>query len=555
MFRRIGWQVLLVGIGFLIAAGMLFYMASTYTTEYRPAPGGTYVESVSGYPRSLNPLLTSYNDADSDVTALAFNGLTRMTMQGEVAPDLAQRWEIASSGITYTFYLDPQALWHDGTPVSTDDVVFTVGLLQDPDYPGPPHISQLWQTVEVQKVDDLTVQFILSQPYAPFLDYTTIGLLPAHLLSGTAAAELPTLEYNRAPVGTGPYRVADVVVAEGQITEVTFKRFQRYYGLAPYLENIVLRFYPTDRAALEAYERGQVEGIGEVPPELLPQAWEQEDLRFYTAPQAEMAMLYFNELLTDTVPFAETKARQALFYSLDRQALIDELLLGQAIAPETPLLPGTWAYDTEDVRAYDYDPELARQLFDQAGWVRPESGGILRSRVGQPLRFSLLVANEPQEVALGQAIADQWARQGVSVTVEAVPPLVRNGALESRDYEAALVHVRLSGDPDPYPFWHETQYLTGQNYAGFRHRRISEVIEAARITINREERKQLYREFQQLFMEEVPAFPLYVPAYTHAVDAQTQGVQIGPLISTGDRFRNVADWYVLQRRVIVSEQE
>jgi peptide/nickel transport system substrate-binding protein len=267
-----------------------------------------------------------------------------------------------------------------------------------------------------------------------------------------------------------------------------------------------------------------------------------------------MAMLYFNELLTDTVPFAEPKVRQGLLYSLDRQALIDQFLMGQAIIPETPLLPGTWAYDTEDVPTYPYDPELALQRFDQAGWVRSDDGS-LRSRMGQPLRFSLLVADEPQDVALGQAIADQWARQGISVTIEAVPPLVRNGALESRDYEAALVHLMLPGDPDPYPFWHETQYLTGQNYAGFRHRRISEIIEAARITINREERLQLYREFQQLFMEEVPALPLYVPAYTHAVDVRTQGVQIGPLASTGDRFRNIADWYVLQRRVIVSEQD
>lgn len=554
MFRRIGWQVLLVGIGFLIAAGMLFYMASTYTTEYRPAPGGTYVESVSGYPRSLNPLLSFYNDADSDVTALAFSGLTQINMRGEVVPDLAQRWEIATSGITYTFHLDPQALWHDGAPVSADDVVFTMGLLQDPDYPGPPHISQLWQTVEVQKVNELTVRFVLSQPYAPFLDYTTIELLPAHLLDGIAAADLPSLDFNRAPMGTGPYRISDVQVAEGQIKEVTLKRFQRYYGPDSYLESVVLRFYPTDRAALEAYEQGRVEGVGEVPPELLPQAWEQEELRFYTAPESEMAMLYFNELLTDTVPFAEPKVRQGLLYSLDRQALIDQFLMGQAIIPETPLLPGTWAYDTEDVPTYPYDPELALQRFDQAGWVRSDDGS-LRSRMGQPLRFSLLVADEPQDVALGQAIADQWARQGISVTIEAVPPLVRNGALESRDYEAALVHLMLPGDPDPYPFWHETQYLTGQNYAGFRHRRISEIIEAARITINREERLQLYREFQQLFMEEVPALPLYVPAYTHAVDVRTQGVQIGPLASTGDRFRNIADWYVLQRRVIVSEQD
>ncbi len=533
---------------------MLVYIAATYTTEYRAAPGGTYVEGVSGYPQSLNPLLSFYNDADSDVTALTFSGLTRMTMQGDIAPDLAQGWEIDLSGITYTFHLNPRALWHDGTPVSADDVVFTVGLLQDPDYPGPPHIGQLWRSVDAQKLDDLTVQFALEEAYVPFLDYTTVGLLPFHLLRGIRAADLPTLDFNRAPVGTGPFRLTDVVVEDGQIVEVGLKRFSRYHGASPYLENLLVRFYPTDRAVFEAYQEGLVEGIGHVPPALLPEAWEQPTLQFYSAPKAEMTLLYFNQILTETVPFADTQVRQALFYGLDRSALIEEVLNGQAIVPATPLLPGTWAYTTEDVPPYDYDPERAVALLASAGWRRPNEDGLLRKPGADPMRFSLLVADEPRDVALGEAIAAQWAALGISVTLETVPPLVRNGSLESRNYEAALAHFVLPGDPDPYPFWHETQAVVGQNYAGFQHRRISEVIEQARITTDREKRRVLYQEFQELFMDEVPAFPLYVPVYTYAVDTKLRGVQLGPLMHSGDRFRNIEDWYVLQRRVIVSEQ-
>ncbi len=555
MFRRIGWQVLLVGIGFLIAAGMLVYLAATYTTEYRPAPGGTYVEGVSGYPQSLNPLLSFYNGADSDVTALVFSGLTRLTMQGEVAPDLVLGWEIDPTGITYTFRLNPRALWHDGYPVSAEDVIFTIGLLQDPDYPGPPHIARLWQSVQLAKIDELTVQFVLEEPYAPFLDYTTVGLLPAHILAGIQAADLPSLpEFSYAPVGTGPFRSAEVVVEEGLITEVLLKRFSRYYGPAPYIENFVFRFYPTAQASFEAYMEGAVEGVGRVPVELLSEAWQQEDLNFYSAPQAEMTLLYFNEMLTETVPFAATAVRQALFFALDRRGLVDEVLQGQAVIPQTPLQPGTWAYSVKGVPQYPYDPEKARALFSRAGWTRPTLTGTLRNRVGEPLSFSLMVADEPADIAVGGLLAEQWGRLGISVTVQAVPPLVRNAALESHDYEVALAHFVLPGDPDPYPFWHETQTPVGQNYAGFRHRRISELIEEARIVGDREWRLELYQEFQRLIMEEVPAFPLYVPVYTYAVDKQVQGVQIGPLMQSGDRFRNIAAWYVLQRRVIVSEQ-
>lgn len=546
--------MLLVGVGFVLTAAILFYLGETYTTEFRPAPGGTYVESVGGYPQSLNPLLGSFNDADSDVVSLVFSGLTRMGAHGEVEPDLAIGWEIDPSGITYTFHINPDALWHDGMYVTSNDVVFTVGLLQDPDYPGPRDLGELWRSVNVIKMDDYTVQFVLSQVYAPFLDYTTIELLPAHLLSDIQATDLPNLDFNRQPIGTGPFRLTEVETSEGQISAVILKRFQRYYGPEPYLENVILRFYPTPRAAFEVYQDGVVEGISRIPSELLFEAFAEEDLKLHSAPKAEMVMIYLNETITDTVPFDRTRVRQALYFGIDRQELADEVLMGQAILPETPFLPGTWAYTVEGVPRYSYDPVQSEALLAEEGWERAGLGEPLRNVAGQPLSFSLVVANEQQDIAIARALVEQWSRLGISVTVQAVPSLALTGALESRSYQAALAHLVVPGDPDPYPFWHEKQTEVGQNYAGFQHRRISEIIEQARLIVVQEQRFILYREFQQLFMEEVPALPLYIPVYTYAVDTRINGEQMGPLMYTGDRFRTIADWYVLQRRVVVSEQ-
>ena len=554
MFRRIGWQSLLVGIGFLFAAGMLVHLAATYTTDFRPAPGGTYVESVGGYPQTLNPLLSFYNDADADVTTLVFSGLTRWTMDGAIEPDLALGWEIDPGGITYTFHINPRALWHDGVAVSADDVLFTVGLLQDPDYPGPPDIGALWRSVHVEKVDDLTVRFTLQEPYAPFLDYTTIGLLPAHLLDGIRAGDLPTLALDRQPIGSGPFRITGIDVDNGQINAVMLKRFPRYPGPKPYLENVTLRFYPTQQAAFEAYEAGNSEGVAAVPPALLPRVWEDERLNLYSAPYAEMGMLYLNEILTQTLPFDKMEVRRALLYALDRQALINEVLEGQALVPQTPLIPGTWAYDDSDVRRYAYDPQQAEALLTIAGWTRTTPTETLHDDAGRPLSFTLMTVDSEPDRSLAQAIAQQWEAIGISVTVDAVPPLALGGALEGRSYEAALVRLALPGDPDPYPLWHETEALSGQNYTGFRHRRISEIIEQARRLTDRQQRRELYHEFQQRFMDEVPALPLFVPIYNYAVDRRVHDVQIGPLMRPSDRFRSIADWYVLQRRVIVSER-
>jgi len=555
MFRRIGWQVLLVGIGFLVAAAVLGYMATTYTTEFRPAPGGTYVESVGGYPQSLNPLLSSYNDADGDVVALVFTGLTRMNMHGEIEPDLAAGWDIDPQGITYTFRLNRNVVWHDGYPFTAQDVIFTTELLQDPDYPGPADIGQLWRSVSVSALDDYTVRFVLKEPFAPFLDYTTMGILPEHRLEGVNAADLAQSSFSREPIGTGPFRVADTELEEGHISAVTLKRFPRFYGRGSYLENVVLRFYPTPRAAFEAYQDGIAEGVARIPVDLLPDAFAESGLRLYSAPTSEMSMIYFNELITDTLPFNDTRVRQALYTGLDRQALVDDVLMGQAVLPDTPLLPGTWAYTVEGVPTYPHDNDRALALFAEAGWHRRALTDTLRNAEGTPLAFSLVAANDPQELAVARAVAEQWQTLGVSVTVEAVPAAALTGVLESRAYQAALARLLLPGDPDPYPLWHETQALPGQgqNYAGFQNRRISEVIEQGRITVRRDERMALYREFQQLFMQELPALPLYVPVYTYAMDARVNGGQIGPLMKPADRFLTLSDWYVLQRRVVASQ--
>jgi len=553
MFRRIGWQVLLIGIGLLVVASVLAYASSTYTTEFRPAHGGTYVEAVQGYPQLFNPLLSFYNDAEADVVSLVFSGLTDLDMRGEVVPDLATGWQVDERGITYTFKLNRNVMWHDGYPFSADDVIYTVKLLQDPEFPGPSDIGRLWRAIEVDRVDDYTVRFVLPEPYAPFLDYTTIGILPVHLLERVSAAELAQSDFSKRPVGTGAFRLADVERVSGHVASVRLRRFPRYYGPGSYLDGVSFRFFPTARAALEAYRDGEVEGIARIPVELLPEVLAEPDLQLYSAPTAEMVMLYLNVLVTDTVPFGDTRVRQALMYGLDRQALVDEVLMGQALLPATPLIPGTWAYTTEGVPSYEFDQERALGLLAEAGWQKSDAG-MLVDEDGQPLAFSLIVADDPIDYAVAQDIAVQWGTLGLSVTVSSVPPLALSGVLDSRTYEAGLAHLIIPGDPDMYPFWHETQALPGQgqNYSGFRHRRISEVLEQARMVVGREQRLSLYKEFQQLFMQELPAIPLYVPVYTYAVDRRVSGVQLGPLMEPSDRFATLPDWYVLQRRVVGS---
>jgi peptide/nickel transport system substrate-binding protein len=513
------------------------------------------VEGLVGQPGQLNPLLSGFERPDQAICSLIFSGLTRLNARGEVEPDLASDWEISDDGLSYTFRLRTNARWHDGTPVTADDVILTLRLLQDPEFPGPAELGgNMWRTVKIEEVDRRTLRFKLAEPYAPFLDYTTVGILPSHRIAGTYAVDLPKAEFNLAPVGSGPFQVEDMESEDGTIVSIVLEQFPRHYRARPYLDRIQFRFYPSYRAALRAYEEGEVEGVAQVRADDLARARELPGLSLFSAPIAENAMVFLNLDRADAPFFREQEVRQALMYALDRERIVDEVLGGQGLVSSSPMLPGTWAY-SPDTSAYRHDPDQAGVLLDEIGWVLPSQTGGVRHKGGDLLTFTLLSSNDPRREAVAEMLAEQWADVGIDVTVETVPNAEIIKALEDREFQAALVHLRLAGDPDPYPFWHETQVDGGQNYGGFVHRRISEVTERARVTVNRNRREELYDEFQVLFAEQLPSLPLYVPVYTYGVDERINDVQIGPLMHPSDRFRTILNWWIVHRRVFVSEAE
>ncbi len=555
MTRHIRWQILLILLGVILVGILLAYLAINYTTILRPGHGGTYVEGIAGFPHHLNPLLSGYSDVDRDICALLFSSLTRMNADGEVEPDLAQWDPPSADGLTYIFHLRRDTRWHDGTPVTADDVIFTTSLLQDPDFPGPPELgANVWRTVKAEKIGSFTVRFTLAEPYAPFLDYTTFGILPAHLLQGIQAADLPTAPFNLQPIGSGPFQLEEIEIEEETITSMVLKPSTNYYGLQPHLDRLQLRFYPTYQTAISAYEEGEIEGISRIPTAELEHAKALPTLNLFSAQVAEYGIVILNLNRDDLPFFQEPEVRQALLYALNRQEIIDQVLEGQALVAHSPLLPGNWAYH-DDIQRYDYDPHKATDVLWEAGWVLPRVSATALRKNRTDLKFTLLTSSEPERVGVAEMIAEQWKEIEVDVTVETASPSEVREALETRNFDAILVHIAAPGDPDPYPFWHQEQIESGQNYAGFNDRHMSEIIEQARVTVNPERRRQLYQEFQDIFAQQVPSLPLYVPVYTYGVDERIHDVQIGPLVHPSDRFRTIAAWWIVPRRVFVSESE
>ena len=557
MGRYIRWQALIALSGIILVGVFLFSIALSRTTVLVPDEGGIYTEGLAGAPQYVNPLLAHYNPVDQDLAALIFSGLTRTDDQGELQPDLASTWTVSPDGLVYLFHLRRDARWSDGEPFDADDVLFTIGLMQDPEFPGVPYLANLWRSVKVEKLDDHTVRFRLGEPLPTFADYTTIGILPEHVLGAVSARDLLTHPFNTQPIGTGPFLLESISAEQALVAPNPRYIPPPGRGDArreqPFLAGMEFRFYPTYERLITAYQSGDIQGISYIPPYLFAEAAELDSLNLYSARLSGYQIVYLNLKDPEGSPFfQDARVRRALLLALDRQTLIDEALNGQGIAANGPIRPWSWAYDSR-IPNTEYDPDQAEALLAEANWIDTDGDGI-RDKDGRPLQFTLLTGDDPIFTGLAQAMAEQWARHGMVVQVEPMGASLSE-RLRTRDFQAVLVELLLSGDPDPYPLWHQTQIEGGQNYGGWDNRQASEVLEQARYLTDRSQRKRYYDRFQGLFVDETPALIIAYPTYTYAIDESVRNVQIGPMVSPSDRFRSFPDWYINTRRVIVAEAE
>jgi peptide/nickel transport system substrate-binding protein len=548
--KSIRWQLIIILVaGILVGALLLSGQSGFRLFSPSPAKGGLYTEALVGGLQRLNPLLDFYNQPDRDVDRLVFSGLLRFDSRGEAQTDLAEKWGVSMDGLTYNFDIQPKAVWHDGQPVTSADVVFTIEKMRDTASVLPEDLKTLWKSVEVVALSDKSLQFQLAEAYAPFKDYLTFGILPKHLLGNLGYNEIVNASFNIQPVGSGPYRFEKLIVEDGQIKGVALKANENYYGQVPYISQVVFRYYPDGPLAYSAYMQGNVQGIGEVSMDILASGLANSNLSLYSARKPEVSMVLLN-LKNDEVKFFQDKViRKALLTGLNRRGMLDRIYSGQGIIASVPLLPGTWAY-YDGLTPVDYDSQKAIDLLKQQGYVLANAGDSVRAKDGNSLNFELLYPQDGMHQAIAEAIQSDWGKIGVAVTLKPVAyDLLVLDHLQPLNYQAALVDLNYSDapDPDPYPFWDISQAGGGQNYSQWENRVASEYLEQARISQDYEERAKLYRNFQVIFSDELPALPLFYPVYNYGVDKSVQGVHMGPLFDPSDRFYNITNWFLASK--------
>ena len=547
--KQFRWQIIIIFITGLIV-GLLLLSEQTGFRLVSPVParGGSYAEALIGNFQRLNPVLDYYNPADRDVNRLIYSSLIKYDEKGLPKADLAAEWGISFDGLTYNFALKENAFWHDGAPVIAEDIVFTIDLMRDPSSVYPEDLKDFWQQVDVIALEEKQLQFRLQEPFTPFIDFLNFGILPKHILSGMTYDEMVTSEFNLNPIGSGPYQFDGVITEAGEIKGVVLRVNENFYEEPAFLEEIVFRYYPTQEAGYNAYLNGGVQGVSNVSGVVLTDALNNDDLSVYSIIEPEISMILFNLNNNNVRFFQEKELRKSLLYAIDRKGILKNVYKGQGVIADVPILRNSWA-NFEGNQRIDQDNQRAVALLREIGFVSDQEGGeATRVRDGVRLSFSMVHPEDSYHSALATAIQSDWKKIGVEVTL--IPVTYQElllDHLQPLTYEAALVDINYyrSPDPDPYPFWDQSQQTGGQNYSQWENRVASQYLEEARVIRDVEERAKLYRNFQVIFSDEMPALPLFFPVYSFAVDSSIQGIRLGAMYDTGDRFWNVTEWFII----------
>jgi peptide/nickel transport system substrate-binding protein len=546
--KKLRWQLVIIFLTGMVV-GFLLLGEQTESQAQLPQPiqGGIYSEALIGSMQRFNPILDYFNPVDQDVDRLIYSGLLRFDDRGNPYSNLAESWAVSQDGTVYNVSLRQNIKWHDGEPLTSRDVLFTIDLIRAGGDIVPQDLQAFWEDVEVIALSDTTIQFRLPESFSPFPDYLTFGILPEHLLADLTFEDMVNADFNMQPIGSGPYKFDHFVFENDQISGVILTAFDEYYGQKPFIEQIIFRYYPDGTTAYQAYQDGTVQGISGVSADILPSVLVNPNLSIYSGRLPQLYLVLFNLNNPQLSFFQDAAVRHALLLGINRQWIVDQVMEGQAIVADSVILPGTWAsYD--GLERVGYDADVAKNMLKTAGWVVTGETDTVRIKDNIPMRFEMMYPDEDPYRTIAETIQSNWALLGVQVTLT---PLsydeIINSRLQGRTFDAALVSLNLSTtpDPDPYPFWDQAQATGGQNYSQWNDRVASEYLEEARITLDLNERARLYRNFQVVFNDELPALPLFYPVYTYATDSSINGVRMGPLFSTSDRFSTILDWYLV----------
>jgi peptide/nickel transport system substrate-binding protein len=526
----------------------LWKINSSYLVDI-PADGGALTEGIIGTPRFINPVL-AISDADRDMTALIYSGLMRPDNKGGLIPDLAEKFEISEDGLSYTFTLKPNLVWQDGEHITSDDIIFTIQQAIDPSIKSPKRAS--WEGVSVERIDDKNIRFVLSKPYTPFLENTTIGILPKHIWKDAMSEQMSFSEFNINPIGSGPYKVKKINRnSSGIVNSYELIPNKKFALDKPHIKTLILHFYPSGKELLSSYQRGDVDSISAITPQTAEKI-KRSSSNLKTPSLPRVFAVFFNQ--NNAKIFSYKEVRSALNLATDKKKIIDEVLQGFGTQLEYPIPAGTFgALSIDEEKTSMPNIAEAKALLEKNGWAfkdnvwqKKEKKEVLR------LEFSLATSDAPDLKQTAELLKAMWEEIGVKVNVKIfeIGDLNQN-IIRPRKYDSLLFGEIVGRDPDPFVFWHSSQRNNpGLNIALYANIKVDNLLEQARTSTDEDKRRKEYGEFQKELIKDMPAVFLFSPKFIYLMPNNLKGTeQIESITVPSERFSQIYKWYVKTDKV------
>lgn len=550
-------SIIVAFVSLLSILGNLNKQVSIELPEY----GGSITEGIIGTPTLVNPVL-AISDADKDITALVYSGLMRKTPTGDIVPDLAQSIDISPDGTQYTFILKDGLKFHNGMPLTVDDVIFTISKVHDPLIKSPRKTQ--WEGVEVTKKDDKTVVFTLKQPYASFIDNTTIGILPEALWSPLPPAEFGLSAMNVKAIGSGPYVIDSVSRDNENVpTDYQLSLFKNFILGKPYIKNITIVSYANEKELVNALKKGYIDQAGGISPAYAHEL-SKDDFNINTSVLPRVFGIFFNT--NENKLLSDLAVRKAISVALDRESIIESVLYGYGTPMQSPVPKGMEnEIGISSGTKEDGDIAKAQSILESAGWKKGEDGiygkgggtrtvttgtgkkkktTVVSNGPASKLSFSITTGDTPELKDTAEKIKETMLTLGINVDIKVYETGQLNQIIRSRKYEALLFGQVINHESDLFAFWHTSQRTDpGINIAMYSNKGADSILETVPKVLKRDDRIKKYAQFATLWSQDLPAIMIYSPYYIYVMSQDIHVANESTITVPSERFSSIYSWY------------
>ncbi len=521
---------------------LLIQVNNSYLTEV-PTQGGKLREGITGIPRFINPIL-AISDADKDLTVLLYSGLLSVKSDGSYTPNLAQDYSISEDGRTYVFTLKNDLTFHDGTPLTTEDVAFTIAMAQDPLLKSPRQAS--WGGVQTNIISPTDISFTLDQAYEPFIENFTLGILPKHIWKNVTAEQFQFSQFNITPTGSGPYKIDSVQYnSSGLPTQYSLIPFKQYALGTPYISHLMINLYQSEETLMKDFSDKKIDSINSISTENL-NTLDLDESTLYTTSLPRVFGLFFNQ--DESTIFLEKEVRKALNLAIDKKTIVESIFNNNAQVTHGPI-----PFNNQSL--INSSTEEARELLTEAGWKKNEETNIYEKETKKEgtyrLVFSISTSNTPELVQVAEAMKQQWADFGADVSIKIFETNDLNqNIIRPRNYETLLFGEVVGRNTDLYPFWHSSGRVDpGLNIALYTNITVDKLLEDARIAFNTTKKQELLVSINEEIQKDIPAVFIYSPYFTYVLPNKIQDAQINNVVLPSDRFSEIHTWYIETERI------